>query len=122
MKWLAGDPWRLHGSVLGLRIDYEHVPPFEIRMASDLSLPHVWDIAAAFMAPAQRNGPPLGQILFDAAVFTFREALVGFVVGAALGLGLAIACSSIRGCWSGRSCPTSWRRRPCRSSRSRRSS
>ena len=21
-KWLGGDPWRLHGSVLGIRIDY----------------------------------------------------------------------------------------------------
>jgi NitT/TauT family transport system permease protein len=91
LKWLGGDPWRLHGSVLGLRIDYEHVPPLTIRIASDISLPHLWDIVAAFLAPAQRNGPPLAQILFDSAVFTFREALVGFFVGACLGLALAIA-------------------------------
>jgi NitT/TauT family transport system permease protein len=90
LKWLAGDPWRLHGSLLGLRVDYEHVPPFAVRIASDISLPHVWDIAAAFIAPAQRNGPPLAQILFESAVFTFREALVGFIVGALLGLALAI--------------------------------
>jgi NitT/TauT family transport system permease protein len=90
-KWLAGDPWRLHGSVLGIPVDYEHTPPFAFRMASDLSLPHLWDIAAAFVAPAQRNGPPLAGILFDSAAFTFREALVGFVVGALLGLALAIA-------------------------------
>jgi NitT/TauT family transport system permease protein len=89
-KWLGGDPWRLHGWVLGLRVDYEHAPPLSFRMASDLSVPHLWDIAAAFMAPAQRNGPPLAQILLDSAVFTFREALVGFAVGAALGLALAI--------------------------------
>jgi len=89
-KWLGGDPWRLHGSVLGIPVDYEHTPPLTFRMASDLSLPHLWDIAAAFVAPAQRNGPPLAGILFDAAVFTFREALVGFAVGALLGLALAI--------------------------------
>jgi NitT/TauT family transport system permease protein len=89
-KWMGGDPWRLHGSVFGIPIDYEHTPPFAFRIASDLSLPHLWDIAAAFVAPAQRNGPPLAGILFDSAVFTFREALVGFIVGALLGLGLAI--------------------------------
>ncbi len=89
-KWLGGDPWRLHGTVLGLAVNYEHFPPFQFRMASDLAVPHVWDIVAAFMAPAQRNGPPLAGILFDSALFTFREALVGFVVGAALGLGIAI--------------------------------
>ena len=91
VKWIGGDPWRLHGSLLGIRVDYEHTPPLAFRIASDLSLPHLWEIAGAFFAPAQRNGPPLGQILFDSAVFTFREALVGFVVGALLGLALAIA-------------------------------
>src|SRR4051794_25311817 len=90
LKWVGGDPWRLHGSILGIAVDYEHVPPLEVRIASDTSLPHIWDIAAAFLAPAQRNGPPLAGILLDAAVFTFREAVVGFVVGAALGLGLGI--------------------------------
>jgi NitT/TauT family transport system permease protein len=96
IKWLGGDPWRLHGAVLGIPIDYEHHPPFAIRIATDISLPHLWDIVAAFMAPAQRNGPPLAGILFDSAVFTFREALVGFVVGAGLGLGLAIAFVHVR--------------------------
>src|SRR5205814_7121859 len=96
IKWLGGDPWRLHGTVLWIPIDYEHHPAFSIRIATDISLPHLWDIAAAFMAPAQRNGPPLVQILFEAAVFTFREALVGFVVGAALGLALAIAFVHVR--------------------------
>jgi NitT/TauT family transport system permease protein len=89
-KWLGGDPWRLHGDVLGFRIDYEHSPPFHWRIADDLSLPHVWQIGAAFVEPAQRNGPPLGLVLAGQAVFTFREALVGFAMGGLLGLGLAI--------------------------------
>jgi NitT/TauT family transport system permease protein len=96
IKWLGGDPWRLHGVVFGIPIDYEHRPPLAIRIASDTSLPHLWDIVAAFLAPAQRNGPPLARILFDSAVFTFREALVGFIVGAALGLVLAIAFVHVR--------------------------
>lgn len=65
-------------------------PPFQWQIASDLNMPHVWDIAAAFVEPAQRNGPPLGLVLANAALFTFREAFGGFVFGALLGLLLAI--------------------------------
>src|SRR4051812_49212669 len=89
-KWLFGDPWRIHASVVGLQIDIEHVPPFSNRIASDLSLPHVWDILAAFALPAQRNGPPLAAILAGQALATFREALFGFTVGGLLGLLLGI--------------------------------
>jgi NitT/TauT family transport system permease protein len=89
-KWLGGDPWRLHGTIAGVQIDYEHVPPLKWRIASDLSLPHVWDIARAFVDPAQRDGPPLGAVLAGQAAFTFGEALAGFALGGALGLGLGI--------------------------------
>jgi NitT/TauT family transport system permease protein len=65
-------------------------PPFAWRIANDLNMPHLWDIAGSFAAPAQRNGPALGLLLASAAGFTFREAFGGFVFGAALGLGLAI--------------------------------
>lgn len=78
IKLLAGDPsdaW---------------TPPLHWQIASDLNMPHVWDIAASFGEPAQRNGPPLGLVLANAAVFTFREAFGGFVFGALLGLALAI--------------------------------
>ena len=77
-KLLGGDP-------VG-----EWTPPFAWRIANDLNMPHLWDIAGSFAAPAQRNGPPLGLLLAGAAGFTFREAFGGFVFGAALGLGLAI--------------------------------
>jgi len=65
-------------------------PPFQWRIASDLNMPHVWDIWSSFTEPAQRNGPALGVVLADAALFTFREAFGGFVIGALLGLALAI--------------------------------
>ena len=89
-KWLGGDPWRLHGTIAGIRVDYEHAPPFDWRIADDLSLPHVWDIARAFVEPAQRGGPPLAAVLTGQAAFTFGEALAGFALGAALGLGLGV--------------------------------
>ena len=89
-KWLGGDPWRIHGTVAGLQIDYEHVPPLHWRIADDLSLPHVWDILRAFVDPAQRGGSPLGVILAGQAAFTFGEALAGFALGGLLGLGLGV--------------------------------
>ena len=89
-KWIGGDPWRLHGVVGGLQIDYEHVPPLDWRITSDLSLPHVWDIVRAFVDPAQRGGAPLGVVLAGQAAFTFGEALAGFALGGILGLGLGI--------------------------------
>jgi NitT/TauT family transport system permease protein len=83
-KWLAGDPWRYP------QFGYEHFPPFHVLQASDLQLPHIWDIAAALGRPVQRNSPQsLGQFLFGAALFTWREALIGFVIGALVGIGLA---------------------------------
>ena len=89
-KWLFGDPWRIHTSLLGVPIDIEHIAPFKSRIATDLSLPHVWKVVGAFIEPAQRNGPPLGLILAGQALFTFREALIGFVFGGLLGLLLGV--------------------------------
>ncbi len=89
LKWLAGDPWRIHGTVLGLRIDYEHVPPFTLRIANDLSLPHVWDIANAYLQHTAQ-GTSLAADLVGAALFTFQEAFVGFLIGAMLGLVLSV--------------------------------
>ena len=48
-------------------------------------LPHLWEIAAAFSQPARRGGPPLFSVLFEAALYTLRGALLGFAIGAALG-------------------------------------
>jgi len=81
-KWLGGDPWRPDSNPFGIT----HTPPFKWKQASDLNLPHVWSIVEAFGNPSRRNGPPLWQTLFNAAVYTFREALVGFAAGATLGL------------------------------------
>lgn len=86
VKLLAGDPWRPENNPFGIT----HRPPLKWKVASDLNLPHVWSIADAFGNPSRRGGPPLFLTLFEAAVYTFREAVVGFTFGALLGLGLAI--------------------------------
>lgn len=85
-KWLAGDPWRAETNPFAL----EHNPPFRLKVFSDLNLPHIWEIGDAFREPARRNGPPLGTILFSSALYTLREAMVGFLLGGVLGLVLGV--------------------------------
>lgn len=83
-KWLAGDPWHLTA------IGYEHTPPFRIVQLTDLNLPHLWSIFGAFAQPFQRNADySLANYLFDQALFTWGEAIVGFALGALIGIVLA---------------------------------
>ncbi len=89
VKFVGGVPWRFK-DVLGTDIDIEHFPPFRWAFASDLNLPHWFNIVAALAAPVQRNAEDsLGQFLVGAAFYTWREAVIGFIVGALLGLLLA---------------------------------
>ncbi len=61
----------------------------DLKIFNDLNLPHLQMIAEAFLQPARRNGEfLLVRILADAAVFTFSEAVFGFLFGAVLGFGL----------------------------------
>jgi len=98
VKWIGGDPWRPANNPFGI----EHNPPYRFKVASDLNLPHLWDIVAAFSNQARRGGPPLGSVLLSAAIYTFREAITGFLIGAILGLllGVIFAHSNLmeRGC------------------------
>lgn len=83
-KALFGDPWRYPQ----FGIDYR--PPFHLLQAADLQLPHVWDIVGALASPVQRSAAQsLGQFLVGAALFTWWEALIGFVIGALVGVVLA---------------------------------
>jgi NitT/TauT family transport system permease protein len=89
LKWIGGVPWRFPDA-LGLGFDVFHDPPLRLPFANDLNLPHWWDILGALAEPVQRNqAASLGQFLLGAAFYTWREAALGFVVGAILGLVLA---------------------------------
>jgi NitT/TauT family transport system permease protein len=84
LKWIGGDTWRLTA------IGYTHDPPLEILQFNDRQLPHLWDIAAAFGQPFQRNADySLLNYLVDQALFTWGEALLGFALGAVIGVVLA---------------------------------
>jgi len=59
--------------------------------ADDSTLPPFLAIFGRFVQPQRTGDPyPLWQYLVDSAVFTFREAFVGFVAGVVIGLVLAI--------------------------------
>ncbi len=57
-------------------------------IVDDTSMPHVWTILKAFGEPAQVNQPALANILLHKALFTMKEAAVGFAIGAVIGFGL----------------------------------
>lgn len=57
---------------------------------TDRQLPHLTQIGQAFVEPAQRNGPPLFQVLLESSLFTLWSAARGFAIGAVIGFGLAI--------------------------------
>ena len=94
LKWLAGDPWRFD-SFLGTGISIQHTPPFKLVMASDINLPHVWDVIGAF-GTVDAAGTPFITSLIGSALFTLRGAVVGFAIGAVVGLGLAILLVHVR--------------------------
>lgn len=87
-KWIGGVPWR---EIAGMSLDPPHNPPFRITQLSDVNLPHTWDVIGAFFEPAtRRSESTLGAVLIDSAVFTWRGAAIGFVLGAVVGLVLAV--------------------------------
>jgi NitT/TauT family transport system permease protein len=59
-------------------------------LVDDTSMPHIHAILAQLFEPSRLNGPLLIHILFDSAVFTAREAAVGFAIGASVGFLLAV--------------------------------
>ena len=86
-KALGGDPWRFTDAA-GNETVYR--PPFAWPIVSDLSLPHVWKIWDALAAPVQRQQTQsLAVYLVGAAIYTGREAGLGFLFGGLLGLALA---------------------------------
>jgi NitT/TauT family transport system permease protein len=90
VKLLGGTPWRTPGSLPGPNNPILWNPPFRWPFANDLNLPHVWNIALTFLDPWQRGADRnVAQFLFDAALYTWREAALGFGLGALIGLVLA---------------------------------
>lgn len=93
-KLLGGNHLVIDG-ILGLPIRIDHRPPFQWKIANDLSLPHLWTVFIAFFE-LDSVGDPLVVRLLWAALATLRGAVVGFVLGASIGLMLAIVLIQVR--------------------------
>jgi len=66
--------------------------------SDNLTMPPIPDIILEIAEPPQRGQPKvLGAFVFEAAMFTLREAAIGFFLGALLGIGIAIVL--IRSKW-----------------------
>jgi ABC-type nitrate/sulfonate/bicarbonate transport system permease component len=109
--WLLWEGFKAFGESTGLRVGQ-----FE---ANDRTMPHIHDIFGQLFEPSRRNGPLLIGILWDAALFTAKEAAAGFVLGAVFGFTLGALLLTRVSC-SGALSRTSSRRRRFRSSPSRR--
>jgi NitT/TauT family transport system permease protein len=64
--------------------------PFKV---DDTTLPHLHKIAEAFWQPTTTGGPPLIRTLLDMTLFTGKEALAGFLLGALVGFAIAVVLS-----------------------------
>ncbi len=60
-------------------------------VVDDITMPPLQNIFGALFDPAQVNGPLLIDLLWHAALFTAKEAAVGFAIGAAVGFALGVA-------------------------------
>jgi NitT/TauT family transport system permease protein len=58
--------------------------------ANDRTMPHIHDMVGQLFEPSRRNGPLLIEVLWDAALFTAKEAAVGFALGAFVGFALGV--------------------------------
>jgi NitT/TauT family transport system permease protein len=76
---------------LWIREGWTH--PFAV---SDITMPHLHQIVGQLFKPAQGEGPLLITILWHHALFTAKEAIVGFAIGASIGFVLGVALSHFR--------------------------
>jgi NitT/TauT family transport system permease protein len=63
---------------------------------NDRTLPHLHDIVSTLFEPSRRNGPLLIDVLVDAALFTAKEAALGFALGATFGFAIAVVLAHSR--------------------------
>jgi NitT/TauT family transport system permease protein len=57
---------------------------------TDLTMPHLHDIVGQLFEPSRTNGPLLIEVLWDSALFTAKEAVVGLALGASIGFALGV--------------------------------
>jgi len=67
--------------------------PFEV---ADRTMPHLHEVVRQLFREWPEGGPVLGSTLLDAALFTAKEAAVGFAIGAVVGFALGAIVAHFR--------------------------
>jgi NitT/TauT family transport system permease protein len=82
--------WGLWEGYRALWVETGWTRPFPVNATT---MPHLHDIVGALFDPLREGEPLLARFMLDAALFTAKEAAVGFAIGAAIGflLGALIA-------------------------------
>jgi NitT/TauT family transport system permease protein len=80
--WALWEAYRAFGVAVSLTW------PFEV---NERTMPHIHDMIGQLFEPSRRNGPLLIEVLGKAALFTAKEAAVGFALGAGIGFLIAVA-------------------------------
>ena len=79
--WALWEGYRWFGETVGITW------PFPVDATN---MPHIHDMLHAFTQPLQPGGPPLIHYEWHWALFTMKEALLGFLLGGLIGFGLAV--------------------------------
>jgi NitT/TauT family transport system permease protein len=79
--WALWEGYRWFGETVGITW------PFPVNATN---MPHIHDMLNALTEPLQPGGPPLIQLEWHWALFTMKEAFLGFVIGGLVGFGLAV--------------------------------
>jgi NitT/TauT family transport system permease protein len=85
--WGLWEAYRWIGERLGITW------PFTV---DETNMPHIHEMLSALTKPLQPGGPTLLHYEWHWALFTAKEALVGFVLGGAIGFGLAVLLAHSR--------------------------
>lgn len=65
--------------------------------ANDTAMPHVWSMLSRYGKPELRGSDTqIWEVVLSGAWYSFRLSLVGFVLGASIGVGLAIVMARFR--------------------------
>ena len=83
--------------------------------SNDVAMPHVWDMGSRLFDPESRTSDtPIWRVVLAGAWYSFRLAVVGFVIGSAVGIGLATRDGPLRHRAARAAARTSSSPRPCR--------
>jgi NitT/TauT family transport system permease protein len=65
-------------------------------VVDETTMPHIDDSVGSLFEPSRTNGPLLIHVLLDSALFTAKEAAVGFAMGASIGFALGVLLAHSR--------------------------